>query len=278
MRQARYIIGKSDNSPLNQQWGGKSPSGKTRGYFIFGLIFLVCVLIGFWRVGEQLRHFIFEEDHIPVQGLVLQGQLEYLTQDEIRNSLLTDSQVNNFFTLDVNELQERLLKLPWAFQISVRKRWPALLYIYAVEQSPCAFWGDNKLLSIRGHIFEAPRDKIKKPLVQLFGPDDMATAVWDQYQQFERILALNQYHVSMVRMTNRHSWELTLKDGPRLILGRDNMLNKLQTFIDVFPKLENKEKIEYLDLRYDTGVAVQWKQEEGSGDDQNPRQKPNRRS
>lgn len=277
MRQARYIIEKSDNSPLNQPWGTKSPAGKTRGYFIFGLIFLVCVLIGFWRVGEQLRQFIFEEDHVPVQGLVLQGDMEYLSQDEIRNTLLQDSQVNNFFTLDVNELQKRLLDMPWAYQVSIRKRWPALLYIYIVEQTPCALWGDKKLLSIRGHIFEAPRDKIKKPLVQLYGPDDMASAVWEQYLQFERILALNQYHVSAVKMTNRHAWEIALKDGPSLILGRDNMLNKLQTFIDVFPKLENKEKIEYLDLRYDTGVAVQWKQE-GSGDDQSSRQKSDRRS
>ena len=277
MRQARYIIEKSDNSPLKQPWGSKNSTGKTRGYFIFGLFFLVCVLIGFWRVGEQLRHFVFEEDHIPVQGLVLQGDMEYVSQDEIRNSLLQDSQVNNFFTLDVNEIQKRLLDIPWAYQVSIRKRWPALLYIYIIEQNPCALWGDKKLLSIRGHIFEAPRDKIKKPLVQLYGPDEMASAVWDQYLQFERILALNQYHISAVKMTNRHSWEISLINGPRLILGRENMLNKLQTFIDVFPKLENKEKIEYLDLRYDTGVAVQWKQE-GSGDDQSSRQKSDRRS
>lgn len=254
-------------------------TNRTRGEFIFGLVFFLFQLSSVY--GQRLQIF--------VAGCLM--KIKFRLADwlcrvswsmsrrmrSVRYWRLT-LKLTIFFKLDVNQLQKAVEELPWVYQSSVRKRWPALLYVYVVEQTPCALWGDDRLLSIRGAIFKAPRDRLKKPLVQLSGPDDMAGMIWDQYQQFERVLALNGYHVTSVHMTNRHSWEIKLASGLKLILGRNEMLVKLQQFIDVYPQLENREMIDYIDLRYDTGVAVSWKQQEGSGDDQNPRQKSDSRT
>ena len=253
-------------------------TNRTRGEFLFGLVFFVSVVIGVWSTATDIHRWLFDEDKIPVSGLVVQGELEYVNSEEVRKILAATPQTNNFFKLDVNLLQKEVEKLPWVYQSSVRKRWPALLYVYIVEQTPCALWGDDRLLSIRGTIFKAPRDRLNKPLVQLSGPDDMAVKIWEQYQQFERVLAINGYHVASVHMTNRHSWEIKLASGLKLILGRNDMLVKLQQFIDVYPRLENRDLIDYIDLRYDTGVAVSWKLQEGSGNDQSPRQKSDSRT
>ncbi|WP_320151964.1 cell division protein FtsQ/DivIB [uncultured Tolumonas sp.] len=278
MRQARLASDEQDPAPVESRRQIAETTTRTRGEFIFGFVFFVSVVAGLWSTATDIRRWLFDEDKIPVSGLVVQGDLEYVSTEEVRKVLAENPQTNNFFTLDVNQLQKEVEALPWVYQSSIRKRWPALLYVYVVEQTPCALWGNDRLLSIRGTIFQAPRDRLKKPLVQLSGPDEMAGKVWEQYQQFERLLALNGYHVASVHMTNRHSWEIQLASGPKLILGRNDMLVKLQQFIDVYPKLENRELIDYLDLRYDTGIAVRWKQQEGSGDDQNPRQKSNSRA
>ena len=147
-----------------------------------------------------------------------------------------------------------------------------------VEQSPRALWGEDRLLSDKGGIFKAPLERLKHPLVKLSGPDDMAERIWDEYVSYERILALNGYHVESLNLTNRHSWELQVKGGPKLILGRGDARARLQRFIDVYPLLEERERIAYLDMRYDTGIAVGWKPIEGTGNDQDRRQKPDSRT
>lgn len=279
MKQARLATGEQQAAPVNHHWPPIESDTRTRGGFLLGVLFFLAVIYGLWAIAKDIERRFFTEDNIPVSGLVVQGQLEYVTPEEVQQLLLKNEQIDNFFTLDVNALQKQVTELPWVNQVSVRKRWPALLYVYVVEQTPCALWGDDRLLSTRGLIFKAPRDRLKKPLVQLSGPDEMAQKIWDQYQQFERILALNNYQISSVHLTNRHAWELQLSTGQILKLGRDKMLVKLQQFIDVFPKLENKEQIDYLDLRYDTGVAVKWKQQQdGIGNDQNSRQKSDSRT
>ena len=251
---------------------------RTRGEFLFGVLFFVAVIFGLSSIATDLKRWFFEEDRIPVGGLVVQGKLEYVTVDDVRAVLRDEPAVSNFFKLDVNQIQQRIEALPWVYQASIRKRWPALLYVYVVEQSPRALWGDDRLLSDKGGIFKAPLERLKHPLVKLSGPDEMAGRIWDEYVSYERILALNGYHVESLNLTNRHSWELQVKGGPKLILGRGDARARLQRFIDVYPLLEAREQIAYLDMRYDTGIAVGWKPIEGTGNDQDRRQKPDSRT
>ena len=251
---------------------------RTRGEFLFGVLFFVAVIFGLSSIATDLKRWFFEEDRIPVGGLVVQGKLEYVTVDDVRAVLRDEPAVSNFFKLDVNQIQQRIEALPWVYQASIRKRWPALLYVYVVEQSPRALWGDDRLLSDKGGIFKAPLERLKHPLVKLSGPDEMAGRIWDEYVSYERILALNGYHVESLNLTNRHSWELQVKGGPKLILGRGDARARLQRFIDVYPLLEERERIAYLDMRYDTGIAVGWKPIEGTGNDQDRRQKPDSRT
>jgi len=246
-------------------------SPRTRGEFLFGLLFFAAVVFGLSRACLDVHRGLFEQDLVPVSGLVVQGELEYVTREDVRAALQDDPALNNFFTLDVNEVQQRIEGLPWVHRVSVRKRWPALLYVYVVEKTPRAHWGEDRLLSDRGDIFTAPLERLKQPLVTLSGPDTMADRVWDQYQQFQRLLGLNGYKVAALHLTERHAWEVQLADGPRLKLGRGDTLARLQRFIDVYPLLEEREKMAYIDLRYDTGVAVGWKASEGTGNDQDHR-------
>lgn len=72
-------------------------TNRTRGEFIFGLVFFVSVVIGVWSTAADIRRWLFDEDKIPVSGLVVQGELEYVKTDEIRQVLAVNPQTNNFF-------------------------------------------------------------------------------------------------------------------------------------------------------------------------------------
>ena len=72
-------------------------------------------------------------------------------------------------------------------------------------------------------------------------------------------------------LTERFSWQLTLDDGVTLNLGREERVERIQRFMDSYAMIKAKLKVkiitqkdknqavDYIDLRYDTGLAVGWK-------------------
>ena len=58
---------------------------------------------------------------------------------------------------------------------------------------------------------------------------------------------------------NIHTLCVQLANGIELNLGRQEFIDRLQRFIDVYPLLAKQPKaVKYVDLRYDTGLAVGW--------------------
>ena len=63
-------------------------------------------------------------------------------------------------------------------------------------------------------------------------------------------------------LSERFAWQITLKNAIKLNLGRQEFIDRLQRFVDVYPLLKEQPKaVEYIDLRYDTGLAVGWSDE-----------------
>lgn len=53
-------------------------------------------------------------------------------------------------TLDVNEVQQQLERIPWLRQVTVRKQWPDELKIHLVEYVPYARWNDSQMVDDAG--------------------------------------------------------------------------------------------------------------------------------
>ena len=128
----------------------------------------------------------------------------------------------------------------------------------------------NRFVNTKGEVFSAP-DRVKTPLMQLSGPEDQAVKVLEASRQYEAQLAAKGYKLLGVNLTPRHAWELTLDGNIQLFLGRSDIALRLQRFIDAFPIIEPREQVAYVDLRYDTGMAVGWKKNEEKVNDQNRR-------
>jgi cell division protein FtsQ len=77
------------------------------------------------------------------------------------------------------------------------------------------------------------------------------------------MLEFNELSIDELVLSERYSWQLTLNDGVRLNLGREERIERIQRFMDVYQNIketqEDNKLVDYIDLRYDTGVAVGWK-------------------
>ncbi|GGW94190.1 cell division protein FtsQ/DivIB [Alteromonas halophila] len=222
-----------------------------------GIAFLVLVLAALIVGGVQVRDWLADEQRMPVQVVDFSGDFSHVKVGQLER-LIRQSQPGSFFALDVNEVYHLVEAQPWVYRASVRKQWPNTLKIYLVEQQPVAQWNEDLLLNPYGDTFDASAEGLSLP--RLFGPGGSEKTALEGYNAMHSLLATVGMPIAELSLSERFAWQLQLQNGIELNLGRKEFIDRLQRFIDVYPLLTKETKaVKYVDLRYDTGLAVGWK-------------------
>ncbi|WP_159817410.1 cell division protein FtsQ/DivIB [Colwellia sp. 20A7] len=239
--------------------------------FGVGLAFFVCVLIGLISLGWWLSEVFIERERSPVNSIVITGEMPYTQRAEVLGAM-SNIDLGNFFQVDVNEIQFQVSKLPWVYSVAVRKQWPNEVKIYVVDQTPIALWNGDFILNKFGKAFQAEQEVINKVLPHFFGPEGSELIALKNFNNLNDLLEYRDLAIDELILGERFSWQLTLNNGIRLNLGREERVKRVQRFMDVYPlinahlleqnksKKQLKQAVDYIDLRYDTGLAVGWKE------------------
>jgi cell division protein FtsQ len=238
--------------------------------FGIGLMFFMCVLLSLITLSWWLtQHFIGQES-APVTSIIISGEMPYSQRSDIITAI-DNVDMGNFFQVDVNEVQKSVLTLPWVYSVAVRKQWPNELKIYVVDQRPVALWNGEFLINQQGNVFQANIDRINHYLPSFFGPEGSEALALENYINISSLLDFQSLAIDELVLSERFSWLLTLDDGVTLNLGREERVERIQRFMDVYPiikaqlkvkknaKKQLNQAVDYIDLRYDTGLAVGWK-------------------
>lgn len=240
-------------------------STQSQGGFWGGVVFFVLTLVCFVFLGLYLSKVMSDREHLPISQVQMSGEQRYTSDGEISAALQEGEGLESLLMQDVAEVQARLESLPWVDRVSVRKVWPDALSIHVTEQQPVAVWDEQRVLNQRGELFQVPSLTPVQSLPQLVGPEGKEGEVLSGYRDFEALLAFNGFSIVYAQLSSRKSWQLSLKRGIVIELGREDAINRIQRFIHLYNELtqEQRDKIAYADLRYDTGIAIGW-QEAGS--------------
>ena len=238
--------------------------------FGLGLVFFIVVLFSLITISFWLtQHFIGQES-APVTSIDISGEMPYSQRSDIINAI-DQVDMGNFFQVNVNEVQSYVLNLPWVYSVAVRKQWPNKLKIYVVDQNPIALWNGDFLINQTGQVFQADIERINHYLPNFFGPEGSELLALENYKDLNALLDFKALKIDELVLSERFSWQLTLDDGVTLNLGREERVERIQRFMDVYPiikaqlkakKITEKQQnqaVDYIDLRYDTGLAVGWK-------------------
>ncbi|MGL5948961.1 MAG: cell division protein FtsQ/DivIB [Aeromonas sp.] len=252
------------------------PLGRTKGSFLAGVLFFLCVIFGCYQLTLNVKQILAKANYLALTELRVAGAEHYIDRQEVLQAVRKQlapmlvpttpdpampAQIPpllNVVQVDAPKIQAALLQLPWVQQAAVRKRWPNTLQVALTEQTVAARWNKTEFLNDQGERFAAP-DRVQTPLLLLSGPNDQASTVLRASLRYQTQLVAHGYPLQRVHLTPRHAWELTLESGITLYLGRNDVVLRLQRFIDAFPEIEPHEQVAYVDLRYDTGIAVGWK-------------------
>ncbi|WP_298443228.1 cell division protein FtsQ/DivIB [uncultured Ferrimonas sp.] len=225
-----------------------------------GIACLLLTLAGLTRAGMALASIATDADQVPITELALMGERRFTTDEDVAAAVAPFANYS-LFSADVLAVSNTLSALPWIDRAAVRREWPNRMRVYVLEQHPVARWGDFGWLNQRAESFSAPWRSELKMLPLLIGPIGSETKVWQMWQQLSELLVLSGHQGQALRLSPRHAWTLHLVDGTELALGRDDTVARLQRFIDAWPRiLQTKRSPQRVDLRYDTGLAVQWQE------------------
>lgn len=242
--------------------------------FGLGLAFFLCVLMSLISIAWWLTNRLMDQENLPVNSIVISGEMPYTKRDEVL-AAMNNVNLGNFFQVDVNEIQSQVSALPWVYSVAVRKQWPDEVKIYVVDQTPVALWNGDFILNQFGKAFQADNRKLTQALPQFFGPEGSELLALENFTNLNDLLEYRNLVIDELVLSERFSWQLTLNDGVMLNLGREERVKRVQRFMDVYPlikthledqskqqnndKKQLKQAVDYIDLRYDTGLAVGWK-------------------
>lgn len=204
----------------------------------------------------------------PLSYIEVTGYRQLTTNYDLQILMSQLETLGTFITQDVNVVQRHIAQLPWIKQVSVRKQWPDTLRIHVVEYEPKAYWNNDLVISTEGVIFRDSKNQDgdnnrNDNMPILYGSIDKAQDVLYNYLMFKKILKSSIFQIQSVTIDTCASWQLILKNDICLRLGRTNIVERLLYFIKIYPVLcpeiyEKNKHIDYIDLRYRSGVAIKW--------------------
>lgn len=202
---------------------------------------------------------VFVIVHLPIfaiERVRLVNPLQHVTQEQVE-FVLKNEMRGNFFTVNLDHMVSAFEKLPWVEEVSLRRRWPDVLEIVLVEHQPLARWGDAALLDAHGQRFSAATDE---DLPVFHGEPGTELEMIEGYRRFSTLLLNTGREIDELWLTDRRAWTVRLDNGLTMQLGRDEVDQRLERFVEVFDRtLATLPRLDYVDLRYPNGFAVRMK-------------------
>ena len=214
------------------------------------LLFALSVVVMLYAVLYIVVHLpIF-----PLREVKVDGQLSHVSREQVK-LIVAKHLKGNFFTLDLVKARDAFEKLPWARNVSIRRRWPDKLEVVIEEHQALARWGSIALVNTHGELFHAASGS---DLPVFYGPGDGVIEVASQYGEFSKALKVANLNIANLALTPRRAWKITTTNGMVVELGRIEMQARLEKFARVYSSTIAglNKKIAYADLRYPNGFAV----------------------
>ncbi len=197
-----------------------------------------------------------------ITNINLKAEFNRVTAEQIRVEIAATSE-RSFFNINIEEIRNQLLQIPWVQNVNILKKWPNTLLVTVIEHKAIAVWNTDKLLNMNGEIFEVDSVASIESLPHIFGQDNLSVSILTKFIRFNELFKSTGLDISSASISPRGGWDLTLSNGINVNLGtsqKDSKLIRLaETWINL---LKLHEQIpEYIDLRYSNGYVVKWKVE-----------------
>ncbi len=196
----------------------------------------------------------------PVRSFVIDGPFQRVTSVEVQQAALGALR-GGFVRADLDKVRKAVEALAWVDRARVQRLWPDRIRIEIVEQQAAARWGEDGLLNTRGELFATGVRHPPPELPRLEGPEGTEWQVAQRYLATQGRLSGLGLQVAALRLDARGAWELDLSTGVTVRLGRRQVDERMDRFVQFSaPVIAGRaSEIRYVDMRYSNGFSIGWR-------------------
>lgn len=205
---------------------------------------------------------LYKQNALPFKQVKIITTANYIQPEKLQ-AIIKNNLKGGFFSIKINHLKNCFLTLPWVADVAIKRQWPNRLQITITEQQPVARWNQQQLINQWGKLFTPPLTTMSKQLPWLQGPPQRYKKVWQQFQKFNLVVMGLGLKIEKLQLSPRMSWRLQLNNGVWVVLGREEIDQRLRRFVRLYQRvLDQKNKqVVSVDCRYPNGIAVRWKKQ-----------------
>ena len=197
----------------------------------------------------------------PIETVAVSGRFQRVAPVDVERAVKAEVHGAGLLSVDLAAVRRAIHTLPWVDGVSVQRAWPRGLDVLVIEQTAAARWGQRGLLNTRGELFDSDERHIPAELAELSGPAGKESVVAQRYLAAEGRLMQAGLRLTAVRLDARGAWEMDLANGVTVRLGRREVDQRFEKFMNTALKLvtQRGEDIAYVDMRYTNGFAIGWR-------------------
>ena len=250
--------------------------------WVVSLAMLALLTVGALFVLDRVYH----AEQFRIRAVEVRGHVTRVDGDAVR-AVVERALPATYFSVELDDLETRIERLPWVFSASLRRRWPDALVVEVTEVQPVAQWGDDRWLHSTGALVARPTEVNAaewRDLPKLSGPSARAESraarekVWRAYQTWSKAFAAKGLQLDALHVDARGLCYLTLSvsallgragqgagapSSPsppsiRLIVPQQDAAARIARFTGALrhPLLGDFAALRTVDLRYPNGFAV----------------------
>ena len=223
-------------------------------------VFVVVLLMGIAASIYAIYQRLSQQNFFPLKRVIIQEPLRYGDMREV-SEIIRNHHQRDLLHMDVTLLADEMQRLDWIAKASVYKRWPDAVEVKLEERVPVVRWGGRAFLDASGEPFSIPDNDKLRELATIHGPDGYEKQVLQYWHDIAPWLGARQLQLQQLSLDQRLVWHAELENGLDVILGRDQLNDRLKKLAVVNDKVIKPyhRYIEAIDLRYHDGFSVRWK-------------------
>ena len=223
-------------------------------------VFVVVLLMGIAASIYAIYQRLSQQNFFPLKRVIIQEPLRYGDMREV-SEIIRNHHQRDLLHMDVTLLADEMQRLDWIAKASVYKRWPDAVEVKLEERVPVVRWGGRAFLDASGTAFSIPDNDKLRDLATIYGPDGYEKQVLQYWHDIAPWLTARQLKLQQLTLDQRLVWHAELANGLDVILGRDQLNERLKKLVVVNDKVIEPyhRYIEAIDLRYHDGFSVRWK-------------------
>ncbi|MBS0421932.1 MAG: cell division protein FtsQ/DivIB [Proteobacteria bacterium] len=197
----------------------------------------------------------------PIQSVSVSGRFQRVAPVDVERVVKQQVRGSGLLSVNLDAVRKAIHTLPWVDAVSVQREWPRGLHVLVIEQVAAARWGETGLLNTRGELFSKDERHMPPELAELSGPEGKESLVAQRYLTAQGRLIQAGLRLTAMRLDARGAWEFDLSNGVTVRLGRRQIDERFDKFINAALKLVTQRggDISYVDMRYTNGFAIGWR-------------------